>query len=104
VALVRTEVSEKRVASVINVERIRELRMTLAVTNNILRSVFLLLVPANIVPSSLMLFTLMMEAVRPTKTSVVTRATYRHIPEDGILHSRHRENLKSYIKLTGWHL
>jgi hypothetical protein len=28
-------------------------------------------------------------------------ATRRHIPEDGILHSHRRENLKSYIALTG---
>jgi hypothetical protein len=28
--------------------------------------------------------------------SVHTRSTRRHIPEDGILHSDHRENLKSY--------
>jgi hypothetical protein len=27
-----------------------------------------------------------------------------YIPEDGILHSHHRENLKSYIALTGWTL
>jgi hypothetical protein len=25
-----------------------------------------------------------------------------YIPEDGILHSHRRENLKSYIALTGW--
>jgi hypothetical protein len=25
-----------------------------------------------------------------------------YIPEDGILHSQRRENLKSYIALTGW--
>jgi hypothetical protein len=25
-----------------------------------------------------------------------------HIPEDDILHSDRRENLKSYITLTGW--
>jgi hypothetical protein len=25
-----------------------------------------------------------------------------YIPEDGILHSHRRENLKSYITLTGW--
>jgi hypothetical protein len=25
-----------------------------------------------------------------------------HIPEDGILHSHRRENLKSYVALTGW--
>jgi hypothetical protein len=27
-----------------------------------------------------------------------------YIPEDDILHSRRRENLKSYIALTGWTL
>jgi hypothetical protein len=27
-----------------------------------------------------------------------------YIPEDGILHSQRRENLKSYIALTGWTL
>jgi hypothetical protein len=27
-----------------------------------------------------------------------------YIPEDGILHSYRRENLKSYIALTGWAL
>jgi hypothetical protein len=27
-----------------------------------------------------------------------------YIPEDGILHSQSRENLKSYITLTGWTL
>jgi hypothetical protein len=27
-----------------------------------------------------------------------------YIPEDGILHSHRRENLKYYIALTGWDL
>jgi hypothetical protein len=27
-----------------------------------------------------------------------------YIPEDGILHSHGRENLKFYIELTGWDL
>jgi hypothetical protein len=30
-----------------------------------------------------------------------TTATWRHIPEDGILHGHCSENLKSYIALTG---
>jgi homoserine kinase len=34
------------------------------------------------------------------ETSAPTRATRRHIPED-IIHSDRRENLKSYIALTG---
>jgi hypothetical protein len=37
-------------------------------------------------------------------TSVLTRATRRNIPGDGILHSHRFENLKSYIALTGWAL
>jgi hypothetical protein len=47
-------------------------------------SVLGLLVTAN-VPSSSILVTLMMEAIRYTETSVVTRDTRRHIPEDGML-------------------
>jgi hypothetical protein len=31
-------------------------------------------------------FTLKMEAIRSSETSVHTRSTRRHIPEDGILH------------------
>jgi hypothetical protein len=40
---------------------------------------------------------LKMEAMRSSETSVHTRSTWRHIPEDGILHSHCRENLKSYM-------
>jgi hypothetical protein len=36
----------------------------------------------------------MMEAIRFSETSVPTRATLHNIPEDGILHSRRRENLR----------
>jgi hypothetical protein len=35
----------------------------------------------------------MMEAMRSSKTSALTTATRRNIPEDGILHRNHRENL-----------
>jgi hypothetical protein len=74
VALFRTDVSEELSASFIRVTGIGELGTTLAVTNN-----------------------------RPTlrrntkwATSVLTRATRRNIPEDAILHSYRRKNLKSY--------
>jgi hypothetical protein len=69
-----------------------------------LRSVRRLLVTANVVPSSPILVTLMMEALSSSETSVLTRAIRRNIQGAGILHSHCRENLKSYIELTGWTL
>jgi hypothetical protein len=72
VALVRTDVSEESNASIIRVT-IGELETTLA------RSVLRLLVTAN-VPSSPVLVTLMIEAIRSSEMSVPTRATRPNIP------------------------
>jgi hypothetical protein len=47
------------------------------------------------VPSLLILSTLIMEVIRSSETSILTRATWRNIPEDGILHSHLQENLTS---------
>jgi hypothetical protein len=90
VALVRTDVSEELSASIIRVV--------------FLRSVRRLLVTANVIASSPILVTLMMEALSSSKTSVRTRVTWRNIPEDAILHSPRHENFKSYTALTGWTL
>jgi hypothetical protein len=103
VALVRTDVSEERNASIIRVTRICELGATLAV-KLFLRSVLRLLVTANVFSSSPSLVALMMETLISSETSVITRGTERNIPENDILHSHCRENLKSYIALTGWTL
>jgi hypothetical protein len=55
-----------------------------------------LLVTASVVPSSPIFVTLMKEGPGYSETSVLTRAARRNNPEDTILHSHRRENLKSY--------
>jgi hypothetical protein len=105
VTLVRTDVSEKLSAPFIRVTRVGELGITLAVTASVVSSsTRLLVVRASVVHISTILVTLMMETLNSSETSVLTRATRRNIPEDAILHSHYRENLKSYIALTGWTL
>jgi hypothetical protein len=119
VAVVRTDVSEELSASILKVTNVGELGTTLAVTSNrrmlrrkacvgyylrvtlfqyhLFLSVRRLLVTADIVPSSPILVTLMLKALRSAETSVLTRTTRRNIPEDTVLHSLLRENLKSYM-------
>jgi hypothetical protein len=77
-ALVRTVVSDERIASIIRAKRISKLRTTLVVPFH----------PDDVCDST-------------SETSVVARATRRHIPEGSILNSERRENLKSHIALTG---
>jgi hypothetical protein len=76
VALVRTDVSEELGASFIRVTKIGELGTTQAATGN--------------------------RRTLRRNTKVLTRAIRRNNPEDTILHSHRRENLKSYMKEAVW--
>jgi hypothetical protein len=53
-----------------------------------------LLIAANVVPNSLIIFSMKLATIRSSSTSVLTRATRRHIPEDNILHSHRREHFR----------
>jgi hypothetical protein len=55
-----------------------------------------LLVAANVVPSLLIIFILMIEVICYVETLVLRRTTQCHIAEDDILHSHHCENLLSH--------
>jgi hypothetical protein len=86
VDLVWTDVSEERIASIFRVEKSESEQVAADWAS---------LQPSAHAGSSHADFsTLKMEAIRPFETTGHTRSTRRHIPEDGILYSQRRENLR----------
>jgi hypothetical protein len=74
VVLLRTDVSEEHVAFNFRVERTSDLRTTLATTRQ-----------TDVVPSSLILSALKMEARHSSELSVLKITTQHHIPEEIII-------------------
>jgi hypothetical protein len=90
--------SEECIATIIGLKRNRELGTSIPSQRA------RLLVSANVITSSSIPVTVMMEAIRFCETSVLTGPTRPNVQEDSILHSHGRENLKSCVSLTGWSL
>jgi hypothetical protein len=86
VVLVRIDVSEERITSIIRMTKIGERGTTLALTRtrNTMRRT------DNVFPSS-PIVTLMMEAILSSETLILIRATPLHISEDDILQSHRLE-------------
>jgi hypothetical protein len=61
------------------------------------RCVLRLLVTANGIPTLLILFTLMMEAISSPETSILTEGTRHHLPNDGILHLNLSSSLRARV-------
>jgi hypothetical protein len=85
VVLVRTDVSEELSASFIRVTRFGELGTILAVISNHVR--------CEEIPIEVLVF--LRSVRRLLLTAGVVPSSRRNIPEDTILHSHRRENLKS---------
>jgi hypothetical protein len=104
VTLVRTDVSDKvsspslgfvSVIGYYNSVTVEILLLDFSIERYCLWSKVLEGICVNVVLSSQILFTLMMDVIHSSETSV-TRATWRNTQEDGIHHSHRHEILKSY--------
>jgi hypothetical protein len=71
--------------------------------NAVFCDVLLLLVTANVLPSSPILVALMIEAIHPTQTWTL-QEPHDVTSQKTTFFSHRRENVKSYIALTGWAL
>jgi hypothetical protein len=74
-----TDVSEECVASIFRVEETTRGRKSVRVTQSVSNRLTLFF-------SRIISFALKMEATHSSETSVRIKPTWRHIPEDGILH------------------